>query len=66
MFHTLGAIAVGVVGMIFFGVSIYAFKNVSNRLILNFAAMTLGMALFSIGYCAELFSKTFVSGYLGN
>ena len=64
MIHILGAILVGIAAVIFFTVSIYAFRNVSNRLILIFALMTLGMGFFSIGYFFELFAKTFVIGYL--
>lgn len=64
MFHTFGAIMVGVAAILFFATSIYAFRNVSNRLILIFALMTLGMALFSTGYCFELFSATLMTGYL--
>ena len=64
MFHTIGAILVFIVGLIFLWTSYYAIKNNSNRLILNFAMMTFAMALFSIGYSWELFSKTLNSAYL--
>lgn len=64
MFHTIGAILVFIVGLIFLWTSYYAIKNNSNRLILNFSMMTFAMALFSIGYSWELFSKTLNSAYL--
>lgn len=64
MFHIIGAISVFIAGLIFLWASYFAFKNNSSRLIFTYAMMTLGMALFSIGYSWELFSKTLNSAYL--
>lgn len=63
MFHTL-ALFVGLTGIAFLGFSVYAFKNISNRLIFIFALMNLAMAIFSFGYAWELLSRTLVSGYM--
>ena len=64
MYHILGAIVVFIAGLIFLWTTFYSFKNNSNRLIFIYAMMTLGMAIFSLGYSWELFSKTINSAYL--
>lgn len=64
MYHVIGAVIVFVAGLIFIWASFYAFKNNSNRLIFIYAMMTLGMAIFSLGYSWELFSKSLNSAYL--
>lgn len=47
-----------VLSLIFLSYSIYAFRNLSNRLILNFACMTLAMSIFSFGYTLELVAQS--------
>lgn len=64
MFHILGAILVLLTGFIFVIISMYSFKNISNKLIFILAMMSLGMAIFSLGYSWELFSEKYDFGYM--